>query len=482
MGWLALLPGIDNFDGRQNMRENTFHLVSLGCSKNTVDSESMGQLLTESGYSPVTDPSKASVLIVNTCGFIGPAKEESLQVLGEMAAQKGDDQYLIAAGCLTQRYGIEVAQQVPGIDGIIGTRRWMDIIDVVKQLRQSRHPEPVYQLPDTPQTVMDERGVLRVAVQGASAYLKVADGCRRPCAFCAIPLIKGTAVSRPIEAVLGEARILQDLGVQELILIAQDTTDYGHDLGIKNGLAELLERMVADLQKQLVSNGADLAGIKWIRIMYAYPGYVTDRLIDVMAAHQQIVPYLDIPLQHADPRVLRNMRRPANIEWVHNTIDKMRSKMKDLALRTTFIVGYPGETEQEFQVLLDFIEEIRFDRVGAFQFSFEPGTTSEALGDPVPAEVKQERWERLMALQQGISLEKNQALLGKTVEVLIEGNGDGLSMGRTYRDAPEIDGLTILEGEYPIGEMIPVRITDAMVYDLSGVPVSDLPDLTVLQG
>ena len=436
----------------------------------------------ESGYSPVTDPSKASVLIVNTCGFIGPAKDESLQVLGELAAQKGDDQFLIAAGCLTQRYGIEVAQQVPGIDGIIGTRRWMDIIDVVKQLRQSRHPEPVYQLPDTPQTVMDERGVLRVAVQGASAYLKVADGCRRPCAFCAIPLIKGTAVSRPIEAVLGEARILQDLGVQELILIAQDTTDYGHDLGIKNGLAELLERMVADLQKQLVSNGADQAGIKWIRIMYAYPGYVTDRLIDVMAAHQQIVPYLDIPLQHADPRVLRNMRRPANIEWVHNTIDKMRSKMKDLALRTTFIVGYPGETEQEFQVLLDFIEEIRFDRVGAFQFSFEPGTTSEALGDPVPAEVKQERWERLMALQQGISLEKNQALVGKTVEVLIEGNGDGLSMGRTYRDAPEIDGLTILEGEYPIGEMIPVRITDAMVYDLSGVPVSDLPDLTVLQG
>jgi ribosomal protein S12 methylthiotransferase len=299
MGWLALLPGIDNFDGRQNMRENTFHLVSLGCSKNTVDSESMGQLLTESGYSPVTDPSKASVLIVNTCGFIGPAKEESLQVLGELAAQKGDDQYLIAAGCLTQRYGIEVAQQVPGIDGIIGTRRWMDIIDVVKQLRQARHPEPVYQLPDAPQTVMDERGVLRVAVQGASAYLKVADGCRRPCAFCAIPLIKGTAVSRPIEAILGEARILQDLGVQELILIAQDTTDYGHDLGIKNGLAELLERMVADLQKQLVSNGADQAGIKWIRIMYAYPGYVTDRLIDVMAAHQQIVPYLDIPLQHA---------------------------------------------------------------------------------------------------------------------------------------------------------------------------------------
>ena len=321
-----------------------------------------------------------------------------------------------------------------------------------------------------------------MAVQGASAYLKVADGCRRPCAFCAIPLIKGTAVSRPIEAILDEARILQDMGVQELILIAQDTTDYGHDLSIKNGLAELLEKMVADLQKQLPTNSVDQTGIKWIRIMYAYPGYVTDRLIDVMAAHQQVVPYLDIPLQHADPRVLRSMRRPANIEWVHNTIDKMRSKMTDLALRTTFIVGYPGETEKEFQILLDFIEEIRFDRVGAFQFSFEPGTMSETLGDPVPPEVKQERWERLMALQQGISLEKNQILVGKTLEVLIEGNGDGLSMGRTYRDAPEIDGLTILEGEYPIGEMIPVKITDAMVYDLSGVPVSDMLDLTLLQG
>jgi len=462
------------------MQKNTYHLISLGCSKNTVDSESMGQLLNNSGYLPVADPAQANVLIVNTCGFIGPAKDESLQVLGELAAQKRDNQYLIAAGCLTQRYGLEVAQQVPGIDGIIGTRRWMDIIDVVKELRQGKHPEPVYQLPDAHQTVMDEGGVLRVAVQGASAYLKIADGCRRPCAFCAIPLIKGTAVSRPVEAILAETRILQGMGVRELILIAQDTTDYGNDLGIKNGLADLLERIVADLQEQ-PQNDADHSGIKWIRIMYAYPGYVTDRLIDVMASHQQIVPYLDIPLQHADPGVLRRMRRPANIEWVHQTIEKMRCKMADLALRTTFIVGYPGETEQEFQTLIDFVEEIRFDKVGAFKFSFEPGTTSEALGDPVPAEVKQERWERLMALQQGISLEKNQALVGKTLEVLIEGSGDDLSMGRTYRDAPEIDGLTILEGEYPNGEMIPVQITDALAYDLNGVAVSELPSLTLAQ-
>jgi ribosomal protein S12 methylthiotransferase len=460
------------------MRENTFHLVSLGCSKNTVDSESMGQLLSKSGYSFVADPSQANILIVNTCGFIGPAKEESLMVLEEMSAQKKADQYLIAAGCLTQRYGQEVARQVPGIDGIIGTRRWMDIIDVVKQLRKTRHPEPIYHLPEAPQTVMDEAGVQRVAVQGASAYIKIADGCRRPCAFCAIPLIKGTAVSRPAGAILEEAKYLQDKGIKELILIAQDTTDYGHDLGIKNGLADLLTGMVAELQKSSWVEDRDFDGIKWIRIMYAFPGYVTDKLIEVMASHPQILPYLDMPLQHADPRVLRSMRRPANMEWVHNTLEKMRSKMEDLALRTTFIVGYPGETEEEFQTLLDFIEGVRFDRVGAFKFSFEPGTTSEGLGDPVPEEVKQERWERLMALQQGISLEKNQALVGRSLEVLVEGNGDGLSMGRTYRDAPEIDGLTIIEGEHAVGSMIPVRITDAMAYDLSGVRESDLPILT----
>jgi ribosomal protein S12 methylthiotransferase len=433
----------------------------------------MGQLLGNSGYSPVSDPSQAKVLIVNTCGFIGPARDESLQVLGDLAAQKGDDQLLIAAGCLTQRYGAEVARQVPGIDGIIGTRRWMDIVDVVQQLREDKHPEPIYHIPDGPKTVLDEEGVLRVAIQGASAYVKIADGCRRPCAFCSIPIIKGPAVSRPAEAILNEANVLQGMGVRELILIAQDTTDYGHDLGIKNGLAELLGRLVTSLTDDSSVKESDQNGINWIRLMYAYPGYVTDQLIDVMANNQQIVPYLDMPLQHADQGVLRRMRRPANIEWVHRTLEKMRANMPDLALRTTFIVGYPGETEQEFQTLLDFVEEIRFDRVGAFKFSFESGTTSESLGDPVPAEVKQDRWERLMALQQGISLENNQALVGKTLDVLIEGQGDGLSMGRTYRDAPEIDGLTILEGEYPIGEILPVRITGAMAYDLSGVVESE---------
>ena len=444
--------------GKHKMNKKSFHLVSLGCAKNTVDSDSMAQLLMGADYELTETPDEAGVLIVNTCGFIGPAKDESFQVLGELAENKRDGQLLIAAGCLTQRYGLEVTQKVPGIDGILGTRRWMDILGVVQSLRKQKHPETLYHLPAVPDVGRDDAGVLRVSVQGGSAYIKIADGCRRPCAFCAIPLIKGSAISRPVEAIIEEARTLQEMGIHEIILIAQDTTDYGQDLGIKDGLAQLLEDTIPEIPD-----------VAWVRIMYAYPGYVTDRLIEVMAKHPQIVPYLDIPLQHAHPATLRRMRRPANIDWVYRTLEKIRAAMPDLALRTTFIVGYPGETDEEFQRLLDFIEEIRFDRVGAFQFSFEPGTSSEPLGDPVPSEVKQARWEQLMELQQGISLERNQFFVGQTLDVLIEGQGDDISIGRSYRDAPEIDGLVIVEGHMTIGEIVPVRINGAMVYDLTGV-------------
>lgn len=443
------------------MSKKSFHIVSLGCAKNTVDSDSMAQLLLEDGYKIVEKPSQASVLIVNTCGFIGPAKEESFNILRELAENKKRDQFLIAAGCLTQRYGAEVAQKVPGVDGVLGTRRWMDIVQVVRELRAGPHPEPLYHLPDAPTVGTDERGALRASIMGASAYLKVADGCRRPCAFCAIPLIKGTAVSRPLQAILDEARQLQDEGIRELILIAQDTTDYGHDLGMKEGLATLLEKLTDEVPD-----------IDWIRVMYAYPGYVTDRLIEVMATRKQILPYLDIPLQHAHPKTLYRMKRPSNIEWVHNTIAKMRSAMPSLAIRTTFIVGYPGETDQEFQALMDFVEQLRFDRVGAFKFSFEPGTASESLGDPVPAEVKEARYQALMERQQAISLQINQSYVGKTLNVLVEGYSDGISIGRSYRDAPEIDGLVVVEGKAEIGNIIPVRITGAMAYDLTGVPVA----------
>lgn len=450
------------------MTKQTFHLVSLGCSKNTVDSDSMAQLLSQDGYRFVEDPAKASVLIVNTCGFIGPAKDESYRVLGELAQGKRKHQVLIAAGCLTQRYGVEVAKRVPGIDAILGTRRWMDIVQVVDEVRKGKHPEPVYHLPDAPTVGADEHGAMRVSITGPSAYLKIADGCRRPCAFCAIPLIKGTAVSRPVESIIHEARVLRDNGVRELILIAQDSTDYGHDLGMKDGLAVLLE--------QLTDSVPDM---DWIRIMYAFPGYVTDRLIDVMATRKQILPYLDIPLQHAHPRTLYRMRRPSNMDWVYKTLGKMRSTIEDLAIRTTFIVGYPGETEEEFQALYDFVNEMRFDRAGTFQFSFEPGTTSAPLGDPVPKEVKQEREGRLMELQQNISLQVNQSYVGRTLDVLVEGFDNGISVGRSYRDAPEVDGYVVVEGRADVGDIVPVRITGAFAYDLTGV-LAEQPSLIKL--
>jgi ribosomal protein S12 methylthiotransferase len=462
------------------MPKQTFHLVSLGCAKNTVDSDSMAQLLLRDGYRFTDDPGKAGLLIVNTCGFIGPAKQESFAVLQELAENKRDGQLLIAAGCLTQRYGAEVAQKVPGVDGILGARRWMDIVQVVRELRKTVHPAPLYHLPEDALAVgADERDTLRASVAGASAWLKIADGCRRPCAFCAIPLIKGTAVSRPLETILGEARRLRDSGVRELILIAQDTTDYGHDLGMKDGLAVLLERLVKEVANEPPhpnpspsGRGVRGKGLDWIRVMYAYPGYVTDRLIDVMASSKQILPYLDIPLQHAHPQTLRRMKRPANMDWVHKTLGKMRAAMPGLAIRTTFIVGYPGETDEEFQALVDFVRETRFDRVGTFQFSFEEGTASAPLGDPVPAPVKQARYETLMELQQGISLQVNQSYVGKTLDVLVEGFDNGISIGRSYRDAPEIDGLVLVEGKLDIGQIAPVRITGAMAYDLSGVPAA----------
>jgi ribosomal protein S12 methylthiotransferase len=448
------------------MKPKTFTMISLGCAKNTVDSNSMSQLLDRTGFTPIGTPEDAEVIIVNTCGFIEAAREESIAVLSEMADLKQADQFLIAAGCYTQRASREIVRQVPGIDGVLGTRRWMDIVEVVKTLRENAHPEPLYHLPKTATVGQDEKGALRAHVQGASAYLKIADGCRRPCAFCAIPLIKGTAVSRPVEDILGEARFLQENGVKEINLIAQDTTDYGHDLGLKDGLATLLEEL-----------SEHLPDVRWLRILYAYPGYITDRLIEVMTESEKVVPYIDIPLQHAHPDVLRRMRRPSNIEWVHETVAKLRTAMPEIALRTTFIVGYPGETQEEFETLLSFLEEIRFDRVGVFEYSFEPGTASEELGDPIPPDVKAARKEQLMVAQQGISLEKNQALVGKTLDILVEGQGavegtsEVISLGRSYRDAPEIDGMVIVENALPLGDFVPVRITGAMVYDLTGIPL-----------
>ncbi len=444
-------------------QKKQFYLLSLGCSKNTVDSESMASLLQGAGFRGVEDPDDASVLIVNTCGFIEDARQESIGALRDLAAHKGKNQLLIAAGCMAQRYGDEVVEWAPGVDGVIGTRRWMDIVPFIRKLRRQKHPEPLYHIPEDATTVgLDERGVLRAAVQGRSAYLKISDGCRRPCAFCAIPQIKGSHVSRPPQAIVAEAVRLQSAGVKELIIIAQDTTDYGHDLGLKNGLSTLLH--------DITTAAPD---IPWIRLMYAYPGYVTDELIETMATTPQILPYLDIPLQHGSRETLKRMRRPANIDWVYSTVDKLRSAMPELAIRTTFIVGYPGETDAEFDELKQFVSDLQFDRVGVFTYSFETSTPSATVSWQVPEEVKAARRDELMALQTHISLKKNQAQVGKVLPVLVEGYGDSVSIGRSFRDAPEIDGLVIVPGELPPGEIVPVRISGAMTYDLSGTPELD---------
>lgn len=455
---------------RMKSVNDKYYLLSLGCSKNTVDSESIAQVLSQNGFRGVGNPEAAEVLIVNTCGFIDSAKTESIDALRELVEMKRDNQMVIAAGCLSQRYGSTLVQEIPGLDGVIGTRRWMDIFDLVTRLRDRKHPEPMYHLPTDAHVVgLDERGVLRASVQGVSAYLKIADGCRRPCAFCAIPKIKGTAVSRPMKSITGEARRLQDMGVKELLLIAQDSTDYGSDLGMKDGLAHLLDAIVTEAPE-----------IPWIRIMYAYPGYVTAPLIEAIARHPQVLPYLDIPLQHGNREVLKRMKRPAKVEWVYETLANMRNKIPNLCVRTTFIVGYPGETDQEFDDLITFVKDLQFDRVGAFTYSYELGTPSADLPHHVPDEVKQERYNYLMETQQAISLAKNQSFVGKTLDVLVEGhalNGDEegsfqtegvISLARSYRDAPEIDGYVVIEGELPPGEIVPVRITGATTYDLMG--------------
>lgn len=436
-----------------------FYLESLGCPKNLVDAHGMTRLLVHLGHRPVDDRRQAQVLIVNTCGFVEDARAESLGELRQLARKKRPGQVLIAAGCLSQLWGEELMDEVPGIDAVLGTRRWHEIGSLVHDLRRGqargrRRQERMALLGDGLPAAGDGRQAAR---QGATAYLRIADGCSAPCAFCTIPRIKGPAASRPAGEVVAEAADLAGEGVRELILIAQDTTAYGRDRGETDALPGLLQSILAAAP-----------GLDWLRLMYAYPGRVSPRLVEVMAGDPRVCRYLDLPLQHAHPEVLRRMKRPADVERTRRLVEELRVAMPDLSLRTTFIVGYPGESEAEFQALLDFVAEVRFDRVGAFTYSPEEGTPAAELPGALPEEVKVERYERLMALQQGISRQINEAQVGRTLDVLLEGQGDGLSVGRSYRDAPEIDGMVILTGELPVGSLLPVRITGAMEYDLFG--------------
>lgn len=441
-----------------------YYLESLGCPKNLVDGQGMARLLKHLGHQPVKDPADAQVLIVNTCGFIADAREESLAELRQLAADKQSGQVLIAAGCLSQRWGEALASHVPGVDGILGTRRWPEIANLIVELRAARRLGQNGRrawLDDPAWAALDDSQ--RFARQGASAYLKIADGCSAPCAFCAIPLIKGPAVSRPAAAVVQDAVDLVWGGAREIILIAQDTTAYGRDRGERDALPGLIQAILDALP------GSDsLPTLPWLRIMYAYPGHVSRGLIDVIASDPRMCHYLDLPMQHSHPDVLRRMKRPANVTRSRRLVEDLRRAMPGMALRTSFIVGFPGETEAEFDALLEFVAEVRPDRVGVFLYSMEEGTAAADLPDDVPEEMKIDRQDRLMALQQQVSLQANLGQVGRTLDVLVEGSGDGLSIGRSYRDAPEIDGLVLFPGAAPLGEIVAVEITDALEYDLYG--------------
>jgi ribosomal protein S12 methylthiotransferase len=448
----------------KKQKEPTFYLLTLGCPKNVYDSEGIAEMLLQANYHSTDDPHRADVLMVNTCGFLQAAKDESMAALQELTARKKKNQLLIAAGCMPQRFGREITEQVKGLDGLIGTRAWADIVPFIQKLRAEKRPQPLYHLPETGDVPLETIVLNRQQVEfgRASAYLKISDGCSAPCAFCTIPSFKGLNRSRPREHILAEVRRLAAVGVQEIILIAQDTTAYGRDWGEQDGLPSLLEQIVEVAPT-----------VKWLRVMYAYPGHASHKLVEVMATHPQIIPYIDMPLQHGHPDTLKRMRRPHNIDKLLRWIEFYRQTMPAAILRTTFIVGYPGETEVEFQGLLDFMEAVQFDRVGAFTFSPESGTPAFDLPHQIDEATKQERWERLMAFQQPISLKRNQQMIGQKLDVLVDGAGDGVSIARSYRDAPEIDGYVVVEKELPINQMTPVLITGAMEYDLVAVPVDE---------
>ncbi len=429
-------------------------VVSLGCSKNRVDTEMMLDILQKAGYEITTEESDADILIVNTCGFIDPAKQESIDTLLSMAQykQEGHLKLLVATGCLVQRYAKELKEEMPEIDLFMGVSEYARLPEAIEQALGGQRPSYCHRS----NTVLEGGRVLTTAPY--SAYVRIADGCDNRCAYCAIPLIRGGFRSRSIESVLAEIRDLAGRGVKEITLVAQDTSRFGVDTHGKSLLPELMVR------------AANIPGVEWLRVLYCYPDEVEDELLEAMASKPNICKYLDLPLQHADPELLKAMNRRGTVEHTRQFLKKARDM--GFTLRTTFIVGFPGETEQQFQALMDFTREIEFDRMGAFVYSIEENTPAASMPNQIDEEVKQERLDRLMTLQQEISLRHNKARVGTVEKVLVEAVADdGSGTGRSSREAPEeTDGVIRLTGlsEKDIGEFVQARITGAEVYDLIG--------------
>ncbi|MBQ4562969.1 MAG: 30S ribosomal protein S12 methylthiotransferase RimO [Lachnospiraceae bacterium] len=432
--------------------------VSLGCDKNLVDSEKMLGLLADRGFTFTDDETEAEVIVVNTCCFIGDAKEESIQTLLEMGRMKdiGNCKVLIAAGCLAQRYRDEVLTELPEVDGIIGTTSYDQIVAVVEETLQGRTVNRLAGINDNP--ALSSRRQLTTG--GHYAFLKIAEGCDKHCTYCIIPSIRGNFRSFPIEDLVKEAKDLADKGVRELILVAQETTLYGKDLYGRKALPELLKALAA------------IDGVYWIRIQYCYPEEITDELIEAIRTEPKVCHYLDIPIQHCSDRVLKRMGRRTNQEQLREMIGKLRTAIPDIALRTTLIAGFPGETEEDHEEMMAFVDEMEFERLGVFAYSQEEDTPAAMMPDQVDEDVKLTWRDELMELQQEISLDKSEAMVGRVVEAIVEGKvaDEAVYVGRTYMDAPGVDGYVFIytDEELMSGQFVDVRITGASEYDLIG--------------
>ena len=440
-------------------------VVSLGCPKNLVDSETMLGLIHEENYEITNDPSEAEIIIVNTCGFIESAKEESINTILQMAEYKksGSCKYIIVTGCLSQRYAEELFNELPEADAIAGVEVYDEIGSIIKRVMNGeRFIMLERSKPDVIYTSKETFLPRILTTPSYTAYLKIAEGCDNCCSYCAIPKIRGAYRSKPMEQVLKEAKALADNGVKELIVVAQDTTRYGEDLpGGKLLLADLLK----ELNK--------IESLKWIRVMYCYPNNFTDELIETFASLDKVCKYVDLPLQHASNRLLASMNRYDTREEVETLLAKLRKRIPGIVIRTTFIVGFPGETDAGFEELKEFVEQQRFENAGVFAYSQEEGTVAGAMPNQIPDEIKQERYHELMALQAQISEEIHKDTEGQTLEVLVEGieeDGSGLHYGRSYREAPDIDGLVFIEnpGDIKPGCFVKVNILQGFTYESVG--------------
>ena len=430
--------------------------ISLGCDKNLVDTEVMLGLLRNEGYEFTDDESEADIIVVNTCCFIGDAKEESVNTILEMAEWKkaGRCRVLIVAGCLAQRYQKEIMEEIPEVDGCLGTASYDEIAGVIKKTLEGKQELRFESLDRLPYT---ESGRI-VTTGGYYAFLKIAEGCDKHCTYCIIPSLRGPYRSVPMERLMKEAEELARGGVKELILVAQETTLYGVDLYGHKALPELLSRLCR------------IGGIQWIRLQYCYPEEITQELIDTIKSEEKICHYLDIPIQHASDQVLRRMGRRTTRQQLKDIIGHLRQEIPDIALRTTLISGFPGETQEDHEELMDFVDEIEFERLGVFAYSQEEDTPAADMADQIPDEVKEERRDEIMELQQDIAFEKSESMVGRVLEVMIEGKvaDENAYVGRTYMDAPGVDGLLFLNTEEELlsGDFVRVKVTGALEYDL----------------